>query len=53
MKRFAIFIILAALTCASADAQSLLNQLGNREYEPVDPYTVTGRPLHSIPLGLP
>ncbi len=53
MKRFAIFIILAALTCASADAQSLLNQLGNREYEPVDPYTVTGRPSHSIPLGLP
>ena len=24
-----------------------------QEYEPVDPYTVTGRPLHSIPLGLP
>lgn len=24
-----------------------------QEYEPVDPYTVTGRPSHSIPLGLP
>lgn len=24
-----------------------------QEYEPVDPYSVTGRPSHSIPLGLP
>ena len=53
MKRIALLLTAIALTCASADAQSLLNQLGNREYEPVDPYTVTGRPLHSIPLGLP
>ena len=53
MKRIALLLTAIALTCASADAQSLLNQLGDREYEPVDPYTVTGRPLHSIPLGLP
>ena len=103
MKRIALLLTAIALTCASANAQSLLKQLGNRaknavernlgnkvekavndaldgkkgskkdndnssapqtipqippkttpqEYEPVDPYTVTGRPLHSIPIGLP
>lgn len=96
MKKVALLLTALALTCASANAQSLLKQLGNRarnavernvgnkveeaindaldgekggkkdnmgetsvretipqEYELVDPYTVTGRPSHSIPLGLP
>lgn len=107
MKKVALLLTALALTCASANAQSFLEKLGNRaknaaernignkvekaindaldgkkgskkdnddssvsqtapqtipqtppktthqEYEPVDPYTVTDRPLHSIPLGLP
>jgi hypothetical protein len=96
MKKIALLLTAIALTCTSANAQSLLKQLGNRaknavernvenkvekaikdaldgnkeskkdnmgetsvqetipqEYELVDPYTVTGRPLHSIPIGLP
>ena len=103
MKRIALLLTAIALTCASANAQSFLEKLGNRaknavernlgnkvekavndaldgkkgskkdndnssapqtisqippkttpqEYEPVDPYTVTGRPIHSIPIGLP
>ena len=96
MKKIALLLTAIALTCTSANAQSLLKQLGNRaknavernvenkvekaindaldgnkgskkdnmgetsvqetipqEYELVDPYTVTGRPSHSIPLGLP
>ena len=50
MKRIALLLTAIALTCVSANAQSLPV---SQEYEPVDPYTVTGRPLHSIPLGLP
>ena len=107
MKKVALLLTALALTCASANAQSFLEKLGNRaknaaernignkvekaindaldgkkgskkdnddssvsqtaprtipqtppkttpqEYEPVNPYTVTDRPLHSIPLGLP
>ena len=95
-KIILISLAMFALTCANANAQSLLKQLGNRaknaveqnvgnkveraindaldgnkgnknnniwgtsvqetipqEYEPVNPYTLTGRPSHSIPLGLP
>ncbi|MBR0084131.1 MAG: hypothetical protein IJP93_08605, partial [Bacteroidales bacterium] len=65
MKRIALLLTAIALTCASANAQSFPEKLGNRAKnavernlgnkveEPVDPYTVTGRPLHSIPIGLP
>ncbi len=95
-KIILISLAMFALTCANANAQSLLKQLGNRaknaveqnvgnkveraindaldgnkgsennniwgtlvqetipqEYEPANPYTLTGRPSHSIPLGLP
>lgn len=46
MKKVALLLTALTLACVSANAQSLVDQL-------VDPYTVTGRPSHSIPLGLP